>query len=391
MQLNKSIWASPSDYFRQNQPDRPVCFFAPKVLHASLDEFQQGFPGLVTYAVKANPLREVLENLVAAGLSGFDVASPVEISQVRAVCQNAVLHYNNPVRSRAELEFARDAGVASYSVDSFTELAKLAEIVPPNGVEISVRLKLPVTGAAYDFGAKFGATPEKCGALLAKVADLGFTPSMTFHPGTQCKDPAAWQSYIFAADQIARRAGVTLSRLNVGGGFPSHRQGAQPELAPIFDAIRSATRTAFGTKPPDLVCEPGRAMVAEAFTLAPRIKAITDEGDVFLNDGTYGALAELPTIEPNERIVVLGSSGAPVGGRHKRRMVFGPTCDSLDVLPEKTLLPDDIAEGDHVLFHGMGAYSYSVATGFNGYGQVQTVTVQDLEPHLLARTAPQSR
>jgi ornithine decarboxylase len=378
MNISKIIWANAQEYLRANQPDHPVCFFAPDVLNATLRTFQQGFPGLVTYAVKANANREVLENLVAGGLQTFDVASPAEIKVVRAACPKAVLHYNNPVRSNAEIEFAQKANVASYSIDSFSELTKLAAIIPAFGIEISVRLKLPVTGAAYDFGAKFGAAPEKCVALLQEVVRLGFIPSMTFHPGTQCKEPAAWQSYIAVAAHVAKTAGVELHRLNVGGGFPSHRNGDRPNLQPIFSAIETGVRTAFPDKRPALVCEPGRAMVAEAFTLAPRIKAITDEGDVFLNDGTYGGLAELPTIEANDRISVVTSAGQSVTGRTSDRTVFGPTCDSLDVLPKKTNLPSNICDGDYLLFPGMGAYSFSVATGFNGYGQIETVTVLSL-------------
>ncbi|MFT5000132.1 MAG: ornithine decarboxylase [Paracoccaceae bacterium] len=378
MNFGKIIWDNPQVYLRHNQPDHPVCFFAPDVLRASFVDFQAGFDGLVTYAVKANSQREVLENLVASGLTAFDVASPAEIKAVRAVCQQATLHYNNPVRSKAEIEFAREVNVSSYSVDSFSELTKLAVIVPAKGIEVSVRLKLPVVGAAYDFGAKFGAGPETCVALLKKVAQLGFTPSMTFHPGTQCKDPSAWATYIETVAKIAGAAGVGLHRLNVGGGFPSHRSGARPALALIFKAINQIMRTAFPTNPPKLVCEPGRAMVAEAFTLAARIKAITDEDHVFLNDGIYGGLAELPTIEANDRVSVVTSDGIPVTGRKTSRVVFGPTCDSLDVLPGTTSLPQNISEGDYVLFPGTGAYSFSLATGFNGYGQIETITVLSL-------------
>jgi len=343
MGIGKFIWGNPADHLGQHGPDHPVSYFAPHILKSTLARFQDGFPGLVTYALKANAQAVVIENLVAAGLSTFDVASPAEIRLVRAACPGATLHYNNPVRSVAEIAFAKAHNVASYSIDSFSELVKLAAIIPPHGIEISVRLKLPIKGAAYDFGAKFGAGPEKCAALLQEVMRLGFTPSMTFHPGTQCKDPAAWETYIHAVANVARHAGVSLHRLNVGGGFPSHRNGARPDLKPIFQTIDQATKAAFAHNRPHLVCEPGRAMVAEAFTLATRIKAINDEGAVFLNDGTYGALAELPDIEANTRLTILTPQGQPVTGPSRPRLVFGPTCDSIDVLPGETLLPEAIS------------------------------------------------
>jgi ornithine decarboxylase len=126
MSRHPAIWPSPAEALRAETPDHPVLFFSPSVLQATYRLFRDGFPGLVTFAVKANDARMVLENLVAAGMTAFDVASPVEMRKVRAVLPGAVLHYNNPVRSQAEIAEAVALGVASYSVDCESELAKLA-------------------------------------------------------------------------------------------------------------------------------------------------------------------------------------------------------------------------------------------------------------------------
>lgn len=75
MGLSKTIWTTPSEFLRTQQPDHPVMFFAPSVLQATARRFIDGFPGLVTYAVKSNPDEMVIQNLVAAGIKGFDVAS----------------------------------------------------------------------------------------------------------------------------------------------------------------------------------------------------------------------------------------------------------------------------------------------------------------------------
>ncbi len=357
-------------------PDEPVLYVSPYVLQATARRFLTGFPGLVTYAVKANSAREVLENLVAAGLRAFDVASPAEMAAVREVAPWAVLHYNNPVRSEAEIAAALRFGVTSYSVDCDGELDKLIRAGVSMEAEISVRLRLPVKGAAYDFGAKFGADPAAAEHLLRRVAEAGFRPAMTFHPGTQCDDPAAWTAYIEACAQVARAAGVRLQRLNVGGGFPAHRRGAAPELELFFSEIGGSVATAFRAETPALVCEPGRAMVAEAFSLATRVKSVRD-GAVFLNDGIYGGLAEFPVLGNTDRIEAL-RDGADVVGAAMERVVFGPTCDSLDRLPGTLPLPARLREGDHILFHGLGAYSTATVTRFNGYGALNSVSVARL-------------
>lgn len=376
MHTDPALWPTPLWHLRKFKPDVPALYFAPEVLQATARRFIDGFDGLVTYAVKANDHDAVLGNLVGAGVRVFDVASPLEMARVRQIAPDAVLHYHNPVRSAAEIAEAVGHGIASWSVDCSRELAKLVD-VPRQNTEIAVRLRLPVVGAAYDFGEKFGADPDDAASLLKQAKAMGFATSMTFHPGTQCADPQVWAVYIVEAADVARRAGVTLRRLNVGGGFAAHRSGEAPDLEAIFKRIAEETQRVFGTQAPSLVCEPGRAMVAEAFTLALRVKAVRRDA-VFLNDGIYGALTELRDIGVPDRISVTRVDGADPGGRLAEKVVFGPTCDSLDRLPDPIFLPDDIAEEDYLMISAMGAYSASLSTGFNGYGTQTMVTVATL-------------
>lgn len=375
MGLSKTIWANPSEIIHTKQPDHPVLVFAPMLLQASARRFLKGFPGVVTYAVKSNPDEMVIQNLVAAGIKGFDVASPYEIDLIRRLAPGAALHYHNPVRGRDEVAHAVKAGVKTWSVDSVSELEKLIEMVPTEGCEISVRFKLPVAGAAYNFGAKFGATAELAAVLLKRAAEAGFIPSLTFHPGTQCTDPMAWDAYIRTAAQICAEAGVPARRLNVGGGFPNHRSvGPAPALEEIFALIDRVASEAFGDARPVLVCEPGRGLVGDAFSHITRVKALRDGVHVFLNDGVYGGLAELPIIGNIDRIEVFSPEGERREGPVQGRIVFGPTCDSVDRLPGELALPETLAEGDYIVFHGMGAYSSATNTRFNGFGQMEIVT-----------------
>ncbi|MCW1917858.1 type III PLP-dependent enzyme [Rhodobacter sp. KR11] len=385
MGLSKTIWTNPTEFLRNQQPENPVLFFAPQVLQATARRFLSGFPGLVTYAVKSNPSEEVVENLMAAGVRGFDCASSVEIDMIRRLDPDAAIHYHNPVRSRAEIAHAVARGVTSWSVDSGSELAKLIEMVPTvsksgAGCEISVRFKLPVAGAAYDFGAKFGATSAVASDLLARVAAAGFTSSLTFHPGTQCTDASPWVAYIREAAVIAARAGVRIARLNVGGGFPSARHKGQViDLEAIFAAIDTTTTEAFGADRPALVCEPGRGLCGEAFALAARVKAIRDDAHVFLNDGIYGSMLEFSQIGLIDRLTVLDHEAQPRRGATVARICFGPTCDSVDRLPGEIALPADLAEGDFMIFHGMGAYTTVTNSRFNGFGDLGLCTVLALK------------
>lgn len=374
MENTPTLWQDPARYLGAMAPDDPVYFFRPAVLQKTARRFIDGFPGLVSYAVKANDSDMVLQNLSAAGICTFDVASPLEMEKVRRAIPDAVLHYNNPVRSEGEIAAAKRFGVASWSVDEAGELEKLKAANLPPGTEVAVRLKLDVAGAAYDFGEKFGADGMTATHLLRSVVDAGFVPAMTFHPGTQCEDASAWNTYIAACAKVSLAAGVDLHRLNVGGGFPAQRAGRTFELEKIFETIRQSVRAHFGSQQPEICCEPGRAMVAESFLFAARIKSMRGS-TLYLNDGIYGALSEAPVMD-----------GVPSGARaigHNHALsgelcpwrVFGPTCDSLDQLPGTLCLPKDLAEDDYVLFQGLGAYSLVTGTGFNGYGRSRIVTL----------------
>lgn len=371
MQYEQAIFENPVDLAVRIQPDEPVACFCPRELQTTYHRFTQAFDGLVTYAVKANASRVVLENLSAMGMKAFDVASPAEMKAVRDVSSDAVLHYHNPVRSTSEIAKARALGVQVWSVDSAEELAKIA---PDARDEVSVRLALPVDGAAYDFGTKFGTNIENCAQLLRCIDALGARASLTFHPGTQCDDPAAWEAYIRAAGHVAQAADVQLYRLNVGGGFAANRDGYHVDIEGMIERINKCVRAVFPT-PPKLVCEPGRALVSEAFTLITRVKALRANGDVFLNDGIYGGLAEMRDMPTPRRFAVVTPAGTARSGELKPRTVFGPTCDSVDRLPGQMPLPSDLSEGDFVLFPAMGAYSQALSTAFNGYGVTRVLTV----------------
>ena len=367
MQHTAPLSDTPAAFLAKHSPDAPVLFLAPSVLQATARRFQADFDGLVTYAVKANDRPEVLSNLVAAGITTFDVASPAEMAAARAVCPQAVLHYNNPVRSADEVKAGIAAGVTSWSVDDLSELAKLADV--PRSAEVAVRFALPVKGATYDFGSKFGAAPELAADLLRKVVEMGFAPSLCFHPGTQCNDPQAWAQYVRAAAGILRAANVSIERMNIGGGFAVDRGFDSPDHPAVFAAVNVALAESFGDDAPTLLCEPGRAMVADAGVLATRIKGMRAEGrTVFLNDGIYGGLPDLRDMGLSGLVDVVGPDGSLRKGPATPRTVFGPTCDSLDRLPDGLPLPEDAQTGDYLLFGGMGAYSIAMSTAFNGYG-----------------------
>ncbi|MFO1089874.1 MAG: hypothetical protein U1E46_09910 [Hyphomicrobiales bacterium] len=379
--LQRSLADGPA-VSRVLHPDEPLYLFSTAALEARAAEFLAGFPGEVAYAVKSNPGAHVLKTLAGAGIEVFDVASVEEMEAVREAAPHALLHYHNPIKSRAEIARARFAfGCSRFAADDEAEIAKIADVVgDAAGIEIAIRFRLPSHGAsAHDFSSKFGATPEEAAELLRAVVARGFAPVLTFHPGSQCTDPAAFARHIDVAAEIASVAGVTLAALNVGGGFPwRYRDGVVPALDAYFRVIAETAAAAFEGAEPKLECEPGRGLVAGSTSLLTRVKLVKGKrGEVFVNDGIYGGLMEVaqaPTLAPPHRVI---RNGAVVEATElKPFVVYGPTCDPLDRLPGALMLPADVAEDDFIEFGSLGAYGAATSTCFNGYKPAAVVEVE---------------
>ncbi|PLW68764.1 ornithine decarboxylase [Pseudohalioglobus lutimaris] len=351
------------------QPLDPLYLFCADTLRRRARCFTHGFPGQVSYAVKANPEARVLETLSSFGMQSFDVASLDEVRRVVEHCPGSTLHFNNPIKAQESItEAYLRYGVRSFAIDEVAELEKVHRCTGGDTqITYTVRFKLDHAGAAYDFGSKFGANEDAAVALLKNIRARGARAALTFHPGSQCTDPQMYVRYIKAAAGIIRRAAVPLQFLNVGGGFPEHYPGtALPSLEEYFDAIKAAARQHLDRHIP-LICEPGRAMVAPAVSLLTRIIHVRDCGNsLFLNDGVYGGMQEQSLIDLSLPVRAWQEGRllqAPLAGYH----IFGPTCDPVDRLSRETRLPAGLRPGDYLEFGLLGAYGSVTATRFNGF------------------------
>ncbi|MGB0506849.1 MAG: type III PLP-dependent enzyme, partial [Pikeienuella sp.] len=300
------LWESPHAYLATMQPENPVLFMSPKVATDGAKAFMNAFNGLTTYAVKACPEPRLLHELWNAGLRGFDVASPSEIDLIRSHFPTAILHYDNPIKSDAEITYAASQGVAGYSVDCIEELAALTNLVDPSGVTLFIRFKIDTPGAAMSLGSKFGADVETAKHLLLKANDSGFIPALTFHPGVDCQQPTPFVAHIKAAAEIAKSTGVQIYALNIGGGFPAN---ITERLTSYFTPIHNAL-AAFGDVEPLLISEPGRALAARSMRAALQVKRLRNaDNSAFLNDDVYGLLAEFIQIDRAPEIEVVSATG----------------------------------------------------------------------------------
>jgi len=362
-------YANTAELIKCCQPEKPVNCLSLGILEDHVRYFQKEFPGTVAFAVKANPTPALLQGLLDIGILSFDVASVTEIELLRSLNPKATLYYDNPIKSRAEIDQAyNDFSVRNFALDDHLELAKLRDVIGKDAdVEISVRFNGGESTAIYDLGRKFGANEAEATNILKKAGASGYKLALTFHPGSQCTSASAYNESIAASAAIEKAASVQIQMLNIGGGFPTvYPNSGAPRLTEIFREIGQQFEYSYQGRDIALVCEPGRALVDPAVSILTRVKHRRSEPVVFLNDGIYGGFMEqlLSKVELPTRVF---HGSQVLSGATDDFTVFGPTCDSLDVFSYEVPLPKDIGEGDWIEFGEMGGYGSCSATTFNGY------------------------
>jgi ornithine decarboxylase len=357
------------------RPTLPCYVLHPARFRAAAGRFLSAFPGITMYAVKANPVPHVLDQLYEAGIRHFDTASLAEIELIRGRYPDSTCHFMAPVRIPGEAGSAwREHGLTDFVVDCDPELDKLlGETDGGKGLRIFVRVATPLGGAMLELSSKFGTSPANAGRLLKRIAGAGAKPALTFHVGSQCLSPFTYAQAVELARRAVTAGGVTIAALDVGGGFPGPYLGNDvPPFHWYFDTVREAIVDFPLEEGGDILCEPGRALCAEGVSLITRVILRRDD-QLFLNDGIYGSFDELAvpawTADYPRRVLSFGPSGRvrERRGELKPFKIFGPTCDTLDVLPRPLLLPKTIQQDDYIIFENMGAYSIALRTGFNGF------------------------
>jgi ornithine decarboxylase len=345
--------------------------------------FQDKFKGDIFYAVKANPSPWVIETLAKQGVRSFDVASIPEIELVHAHAPGSRMAFMHPVKSRKAISEAYHRyGVKAFALDTHDELQKILEATDgATDLTLIVRLAVVAEGASYSLSGKFGVSPHEAPALLlaARSATQG-KMGVSFHVGSQCMRPTAYQAAMAQASRAIVRAGVMVDVVDVGGGFPSIYPGmVPPDMADYVDSIDRGFADMMVHEGTELWCEPGRALVAEASSILTKVEL--KKGDaLYLNDGSYGSLFDAAHVKwpfPVKLYRGEGEAAREVTGPLRPFRFYGPTCDSLDHMPGPFWLPEDIREGDYVEIGMLGAYGVAMNTRFNGFGDAETAVVSD--------------
>ena len=376
MQKFKSV----EELVNQLKPDKPVyCIRKNSILSAS-KFFQKEFPGKILFAVKTNPHPEVIKTLIKSGINQFDVASIEEIKAVRKFSQNAKCSYMHTVKNRESISEAYfKYGIKTFALDTKDELIKIIESTSnAKDLELFVRVAVSNEHAEIDLSKKFGALNTEAAGLLRLVKQHSNKIGLSFHVGSQCMHPISYAKGISEIGNIIKKTKIVPNFINVGGGFPT----IYPDLIPqsldhYFDEIkRSLENLKIGTMP-EIICEPGRALVAESGSTIVKVN-LRKKQKLYINDGTYGTLFDAGTpniVFPSK--MIKDSSNKIISKKLTAFDFYGPTCDSMDYMKGPFLLPNNIRENDYIELGQLGAYGLTFRTEFNGFFSDEIYEVED--------------
>ena len=374
MQKFKSV----DELVNQLKPTEPVYCIRKKSIQLASKFFQKQFPGKVLYAVKTNPHPTVLKTLVDSGINNFDIASIKEIEAIKKINPRAKCSFMHTVKSRESINEAYfKHGIRAFSLDTKDELIKILESTnQAKDLELHVRVAVSNEHAEIDLSKKFGALTSEAIGLLRLTKQYAKKIALSFHVGSQCMHPISYSKGISELKYIIKKTKIIPDIINIGGGFPTIYPDLIPQsLETYFKEIKKGLDDLDLEKLPEIICEPGRAIVAESGSTIVKVN-LRKKQKLYINDGTYGTLfdAGVPNIVYPSRLI---TSGRIISKKLTSFDFFGPTCDSMDYMKGPFILPNNIKENDYIELGQLGAYGLTFRTQFNGFYSDNIFEVED--------------
>jgi ornithine decarboxylase len=370
------------DFLATRRPNGPCLVVDLDVVADNYRAFEKALPqSRIFYAVKANPAPEILRLLASLG-SSFDTASVPEIEMAMDAGAPACrISFGNTIKKERDIARAFELGIRLFAVDCVEEVEKIARAAP--GARVFCRVLTDGEGAEWPLSRKFGCVPAMAIDVLRKAKALGLDAyGVSFHVGSQQTDLDAWDRALADAKRVfatLAEEGIVLKMVNMGGGFPTRYLKDVPAAKAYGEAIFAALSRHFGNRIPETIIEPGRGMVGNAGVIKSEVVLISKKSEtddvrwVYLDIGKFGGLAE--TMDEAIRYPIVTERD------HDRKapcVLAGPTCDSADVMYEKTPypLPLSLTIGDEVLIEGTGAYTTTYASvAFNGFEPLRSYVI----------------
>lgn len=371
-----------NDFLKNNQNEQPFYIIDIGEIIKAYEKWMLYFPKIKPYyAVKCNPNPALLHVLSCLG-TYFDCASENEIKTIIEITNNPkTIIFANPCKMSSQIKYARANDVDMMTFDCEEELYKIRLYHPY--AELVLRLSVDDSHSVCKFNSKFGCKIENVDNLinLVKLLKLNLV-GISFHVGSGCKSVDSYYTAIQtcrAAYELALKNDMKIRVIDIGGGFPGIDNENSINIEQIATKLKEAQEQFFDKEMQDgtiqFIAEPGRFFVEKSHTLVlnvigkKRETIINDANETeeiiiyYLNDGVYGSFNCI--YFDHKTPIVL-----PFNERNENKMykskIFGPTCDSIDLISKETMLPE-LAIGEWVYVENFGAYTTAASSSFNGF------------------------
>ncbi len=355
----------------------PCHVYSASTIRRRIHDLQTVLTGLdaqICFAVKANPLRAILQMMAAAGI-GADIVSAGELRRaLDAGIEPGRIVFSGVGKTADEIRIALDVGIARFNVESRDELETLQTVAAENRkiADVAVRINPDVdaqTHAKISTGKsenKFGVSIDEARRWFAdrlRFPNLRIT-GLHVHIGSQILSLDPFRNALERVAALRRELeveGHVIHSIDVGGGLGvCYRAGEDPvpTAREYVDVVRKALHDYVGR----LVLEPGRWLVADAGILLTRVIRIKQGEqrsfmilDAAMNDlarpSLYDAWHDIEAVKANERSRIDYD-------------IVGPVCETGDTFARARSLPE-CAAGDLMMIRTTGAYAASMASTYN--------------------------
>jgi len=370
----------------------------------SIDEYYDGH-GRVIYASKALNCLEMCRIMEQEGL-GLDVVSGGELyTALKAGFPTDRIYFHGNNKTAAEIKLALENNVARLIVDNLTELRLLDKMAGEMGKQpkIMLRIKPGIDAHTHEFimtgqiDSKFGFALETGEALAAvkeatSLSHVALT-GIHCHIGSQIFDTdpfvlAGEVLFTFMRD-IKAETGLTLSELNLGGGFGI--KYITSDDAKAYDVFMKAVSrkikekaAEYGLPVPFVCIEPGRSIAGPAGLTLYTVGAVKEIPNIRTYVSVDGGMTDNPRYalyQADFTVLVADRAGEAAT---EKVTVAGKCCESGDLIQEHVMV-QPVNAGDTLAVLATGAYNYSMANNYNRIPKAPIVMVKDGNSRVVVR------
>ena len=368
----------------------PAYVYSLATLRRHFQVFDQAFasvPHIVCFSVKANSNLALLRAFAKQG-SGFDIVSGGELFRaLKAGGDPKKIVFSGVGKKKDEIEYALDAGILMFNVESDEELTALNEIAASVGKKAPISLRVnpdvdPQTHPYISTGmkkAKFGVDIKKSldtykkAVLLENIDVVG----VDCHIGSQLTSLTPFVDALAKVREYLDRVlagemkkeGAQIRYLDLGGGLGINYNDETP---PLPDAYAKAIIEGLQGLDVTLILEPGRVIVGNAGVLLTEVQYVKETEtkkfvivDAGMNDlirpalyGSYQAIR--PAVESKAETIIAD--------------VVGPICESGDFFAKDREIARP-KRGDLLAVMSAGAYGFTMASNYNSHPKPPEVLV----------------